>query len=320
MWLWDSCFHSMAWTSLRDARGVVELSQVLRGQFVNGFVPHMVYAGPNDVDRGAVPGVSSFTQPPVYALALAWARQQGLTLPGELPGQVSRALSYFTGRRFRDGLAFVVHPWETGCDDSPRWDSWYGSTTWDAARWLERDKQLVGTTEFDPAAGDAIWNTDFVCAPSLFNAILSDAFIQASECTGQAGQRRAGFELGEAMDELLWDDSQGLYVDQPIVGAGGSHRVPVLDGVLAALGLRYLPAGHPLYTPEGYWRGSAWPQLDFLAVQACRRWGQDDLAAQLADRAKRGIIQSGWAEHRNPETGRGLGARPQTWASLAAAM
>ncbi len=345
MWLWDSCFHSIAWTSLHDQRGIVELGQALRNQFPGGFVPHMAYAGPNDVYRGPVPGVSSFTQPPVYALALTWARQQGLALPGDLPGQVSLALSYFPRRRFIDGLAFVVHPWETGCDDSPRWDSWYGSTTWDAARWLDGDQQLVGTTQFSPDEGDAIWNSDFVCAPSLFNAILSHAFLQASDLTGRADQRRAGFELGEAMDELLWDDSQGMYVDRPIVGAGDSCRVPTLDGVLSALGsvrrdralacldqlrdparfaapfgLRYLPAAHPLHTPDGYWRGAAWPQLDFLAIQACRRWGLDDLAASVSARARRGITQSGWAEYRNPETGRGLGARPQTWASLAAAM
>jgi hypothetical protein len=345
MWLWDSCFHSIAWASFHDERGIAELNEVLRKQFSNGFLPHMVYAGPNDVYRGAVPGVSSFTQPPVYAMAITWARQQGLTLPGDFLGKVSLALSYFTERRFLDGLAFVVHPWETGCDDSPRWDSWYGSTIWDAAKWLERDKQLVATTEFSHGEGDAVWNKDFVCAPSLFNAILSDAFIQASESTGLAEQRCAGFELGEAMDELLWDDSQGIYVDRPIVGGGDSHRVPTLDGVLSALGsvrrdhalecldqlrdparfaapfgLRYLPAAHPLYTPDGYWRGSAWPQLDFLAIQACRRWGLDDLAARLSDRAKRGIVQSGWAEYRNPETGRGLGARPQTWTSLAVAM
>jgi hypothetical protein len=344
MWLWDSCFHSIAWTSLHDERGMVELAHLLHRQFSNGFLPHMVYAGPTDVYRGPVPGVSSFTQPPVYALAMTWARQQGFSLPGYVPGQVSLALSYFTERRLRDGLAIVVHPWETGCDDSPRWDSWYGSSTWDRQQWDNRDKQLVATTHFGPE-GDADWNEEFVCAPSFFNAILSHAFLLAGELTGHREQRRASYELGEAMDELLWDDSQGMYLDRPIVGGGDSHRVPTLDGVLTALGsvrrdralacldqlrdparfaapfgLRYLPVAHPLYVPDGYWRGAAWPQLEFLAVQACRRWGLDDLAAQICERGKQAIVRSAWAEFRNPETGNGLGARPQTWASLAAAM
>jgi hypothetical protein len=60
--------------------------------------------------------------------------------------------------------------------------------------------------------------------------------------------------------------------------------------------------------------------LTFLAVQACRRWHLDDLAIHLSEQGKRGIVRAGWSEYWNPETGRGLGARPQTWAALAAAM
>jgi len=344
MWLWDSCFHSIAWTSFHDERGIVELSQVMRKQFSNGFVPHMVYAGPT-VYRGPRPDVSSFTQPPVYALAMIWARRHGLPLPSYLLQQMSRALSYFTQRRFRDGLAFVVHPWETGCDDSPRWDSWLGTSMWDPQKWLDSDQRLVDAAVFSRDEGDAFWSNEFVCVPSLFNAILSQAFLFAAELTGKTEFRRTSFEIGEAMDEFLWDDSQGIYIDRPIVGGGESCRIPTLDGVLSALGsirqeralacldqlrdpsrfeapfgLRYLPATHPLYLPNSYWRGPAWPQLEFLAIQACRRWGQDDLATQLSERSKQGIARSDWAEYWNPETGSGLGARPQTWASLAAAM
>ena len=351
LWLWDSCFHSVAWASLHDNRAMVELEHAMGKQFPNGFLPHMIYGPPeagkpasDPVFRGPRKNVSCFTQPPVYALAVVWASERKMPPPDPMVRKVLRGLSYLAGRRFRDGLAFVVHPWETGCDDSPRWDSWYGGT-WDPQQWAERDKQLVASTEFDPEEDDATWNSQFVCSPSLFNAILSHALLLASELTGDPGLRQASFELGEAMDELLWDDSQAMYADRPLVGGGDSCSVPVLDGVLSALGsvkrdraltrleqlrdpsrfaaswgLRYLPPAHPLYEPDHYWRGPAWPQLTFLAVQACRRWGLDDLATQLSEQGKRGIIQADWSEYWNPETGRGLGARPQTWAALAAAM
>jgi hypothetical protein len=351
LWLWDSCFHSISWASLHDTRAITELGQAMRKQFQNGFLPHMVYVLPagqpagEAVFRGPRKDVSCFTQPPVYVLATAWATKHQMTPPDSMIQGMLRGLSYFTAHRFRDGLAFVVHPWETGCDDSPRWDSWYGGGDWDQQRWVDRDKQLVVSTEFDPEQDDAIWNSQFVCAPSLFNAILSHAFYLASELTGDRGLRRTSFELGEAMDGLLWDDSQGMYVDRPLVGGGDSVRAPVLDGVLSALGnvrperalkcleqlrdpslfaapwgLRYLPRGHSRYEPDNYWRGPAWPQLTFLAVQACRRWGLDDLAARLAEQGKLGIVHADWSEYWNAETGRGLGARPQTWAALAAAM
>ncbi len=344
MWMWDSCFHSIAWSSLNDSRALIELAHVMRSQFRNGFIPHMVYAGPT-ISRGPRRDVSSFTQPPVWALAMAWASQQGISLPNSLLSQMFRGLSYFTSQRCRDGVAFVVHPWETGCDDSPRWDSWFDTGTWDRQSWVDYGQQLVASAEFDEEEGDAKWNSQFVCAPSLFNAILSHAFLVASQLTDDPGLRHRSFELGEAMDELMWDDNQQMYVDRPVIGGGVSCNVPVLDGVLSALGsvrqehalacleqlrnpslfaapfgLRYLPVSHPLYLPDGYWRGPVWPQLTFLAVQASRRWGLDDLAIILAEQGRRGIIQSGWSEYWNPETGHGLGARPQTWAAIAVAM
>jgi glucosylglycerate hydrolase len=42
LWLWDSCFHSIAWASLRDGRALREVEAVFAKQFQNGFVPHML--------------------------------------------------------------------------------------------------------------------------------------------------------------------------------------------------------------------------------------------------------------------------------------
>ena len=44
--------------------------------------------------------------------------------------------SWEGAQRMRDGLCFVVHPWETGCDDSPRWDAWVGASDWVQETWL----------------------------------------------------------------------------------------------------------------------------------------------------------------------------------------
>ena len=44
LWLWDSCFHSIAWAALGDDRAVEELAAVFVAQTADGFVPHMRYA------------------------------------------------------------------------------------------------------------------------------------------------------------------------------------------------------------------------------------------------------------------------------------
>ena len=46
MWLWDSCFHSIAWASLHDERSVVELGHALRMQFCQRIPPAYGVRGP----------------------------------------------------------------------------------------------------------------------------------------------------------------------------------------------------------------------------------------------------------------------------------
>src|SRR6202021_1296344 len=77
-WLWDSCFHVMAWAALGRPEAEIELESLMASRLPTligrGFVPHMVYADPwrngYGTDRGVLQGISSFTQPPVYAMAL----------------------------------------------------------------------------------------------------------------------------------------------------------------------------------------------------------------------------------------------------------
>jgi hypothetical protein len=344
LWLWDSCFHSIAWAALRDSRALTELSSVLREQFQNGFVPHIVYGAENLLSRGPREDVSGYTQPPVYALSLSWVRASGLEPDDDLILRVGKGLTYFLQSRLKDGLTYVFHPWETGCDDSPRFDSWVGSSSYDFPEWTRSDLLLNEGTSF-AKEGDAISNDSFVCSPSLFNAILSYGLLLVSELTGDAQMRTASYEIGESMDDLLWNDQEGMYVDRPLVGGGPSCQIPTLDGVLSALGsvsrkravacldqlrdparfaarfgLRYLPPDHPTYQPGEYWRGAAWPQLAFLAVRACERWSLDKLAQEIAEKGRASIRTAGWSEFWNPESGEGRGARPQTWAALAAAL
>jgi hypothetical protein len=344
LWLWDSCFHSIAWTSLHDRRALREIEAIFAKQFRNGFVPHMIYYN-GSIARGPRKDVSSFTQPPVYALALAWAQDRGMQPGAHLIEAVRRGLSYLLADRLRDGLAYVVHPWETGCDDSPRWDSWVSTTLWESHQWTEFDQLLVEEAIFSSDEGDATGSGRFMCSPSLFNGILAHGLVVAADLCADDKLRAAGRNLADAMEELLWSDTEGMYVDRPLLGGGPSSQAPTLDGVLTTLGtarsdraaacldqlrdptrfagphgLRYLPRDHPDYRPDTYWRGSAWPQLTFLAVQACRRWGYDRLAADIGRQARSAIRGAGWAEHWDPESGQGLGAIPQTWATVAIAM
>ncbi|MDQ1540441.1 MAG: hypothetical protein QOH29_1167 [Actinomycetota bacterium] len=343
LWLWDSCFHAIAWFAFGDDRGLRELDAVFAGQLPDGFLPHMRY-GRRTYARGPLPSVSSFTQPPVYARALKAASDAGFTPSPRLLEAAGRALESLWRDRLRDGLLVIVHPWEAGTDDSPRWDSWVGSTTWSRRVWTSFDRALLARTVFSPQ-GQAIDSPTFVVAPAAFNAIAADAATTFGELTGDVGWLSRGSALAQTLDEAAWDDELLAWSDVAFTGGGDSVRVPTFDGLLPALctadaskasaaldqlrdverfaapyGPRFVARRHPTYNASQYWRGPAWPQLNYLAVTAARRCGDDELATDLAESTKRSCVRAGFAEYWNPETGRGLGARPQTWAALAAAL
>ena len=71
------------------------------------------------------PGTSSITQPPMYGHAVAELVRRGVDVDADVVDRAGRGLRFLLESRVRDGVGpVIVHPWESGCDDSPRWDAW----------------------------------------------------------------------------------------------------------------------------------------------------------------------------------------------------
>jgi hypothetical protein len=350
LWLWDSCFHAIIWAHLGDPRASRELAAVLAGQLPEGLVPHMRYGGqPPDTWLGPLDETSSLTQPPMYGHAARVLQDHGFDLPTAALTQAQRGMDWLWSHRRTDlDLLFVVHPWEAGNDHSPRWDDWGapGRTAGDydrAARTAWNKARMADLTFHEDGA--AAWSTTFVACPAAFNAYVAFNMAELAHVVGDADLARRSRLLSDAIDEHLWDDTEGLWRDLPVLGGGPSVRVPISDGVMGALvtddraraaaALSQLdlpdrfraPFGpsnaartHPAYDPDMYWRGASWPHLNYLLWLAQRRWGRNEQSAALAENTVVAAVQSGWAEYWNPESGRGLGAIPQSWTGLALAL
>jgi hypothetical protein len=350
LWLWDSCFHALAWLGLGDDRCVEELAAVFVAQTPEGFVPHMRYGTAPGYARGPRADASAFTQPPVYGLVLDRLVAAGVDVPAALLDAARRGLRHlFATRRRSDGLLAIVHPWESGADDSPRWDDWTGTTRWNRVHWSVIDQDLLRPVAYDGPV--AVGSPAFEVCPVAFDAIAVASARLVAAHTADERLAAAADECARAIDAHLWNDTEALWDDhvvhgpRPSTDPASSCHVPTLDGVLGALstadasraataldqvlavdrfgapfGARYVPPAHRSYRPDAYWRGPAWPQLNALVWFAAHRWGRLDVAHAIEAMTRRGVTASGFAEYWDPDTGAGHGAIPQSWAAVVVAL
>lgn len=332
-WLWDSCFHAVVWASLGDERGITELETVFAWQTDDGFVPHMGYQADPDSARDlwGRSGASTITQPPMYAHALRVLADRGFEPSEELVQRAEAGLAFLWAARMREpGLLVIVHPWESGCDDSPRWDSWaprpFTKQTWDEV------KGRLAASVVTNTKGSAVANPEFEVTSIVFNALCSFNAREYARLTGDAGWQARADSLAARIAER-WDPERRTFVD----GGHPSGSAPTLDALVALLavddpahpgwipvgdrflapyGLRGLDPDDRAYDPDSYWRGPTWPQLDYLIWLAAVRASLAEVATGLSTATLRGAVESGFAEYWNPDTGEGRGAIPQSWTGL----
>lgn len=145
-WSWDAAFVSIGLAHLSVDRAVQEMRALFRGQWKNGMVPHIVYSAdvPDtgyfpDASRWDVAGASpdapegvatsGIIQPPMHAIAVRLIcdraePEQARAIATEFYGPLLEWHRYLLSARDPEvsGLITIVHPWESGMDNSPRWD------------------------------------------------------------------------------------------------------------------------------------------------------------------------------------------------------
>ena len=142
-WLWDSAGVAMGVVHIDEENAFNELLSLIVGQWTNGLIPHLIYNPdesryypPADLwqtTRFTRDGVqtSGITDPPLLAIAAAYIcdhssnEQKRRDFINTLLPCLKAYHDYL--KHYRDpedcGLLTIVHPWESGTDDSPRWDS-----------------------------------------------------------------------------------------------------------------------------------------------------------------------------------------------------
>jgi hypothetical protein len=141
-WLWDSCFIAIGERHFDVERAKIEILSLLRGQWSNGMLPHVIHSGMRHARDGNIwrawlspfspddLSTSGITQPPMVAEAVV-AIGKKLSLPERRSWYrtVFQSLVAYHEWLYRErdphgeGLVLQIHPWETGLDNTPPWMS-----------------------------------------------------------------------------------------------------------------------------------------------------------------------------------------------------
>jgi len=254
-WNWDSAVIALGLSHFDLPRALAEMRSLISGQWRDGMIPHVVYhTGPTDYfpdpafwqienspHAPAIP-TSGITQPPLLAAVIRTIHSR-TPIPDfvrEVYPALLRWHRWLHTARDADGsgLVCIIHPWESGTDDSPRWLSAMADiTSVDVPAFRRGDATHVAADErphhadyvrfvhlidvfrrnrYDPAA--LLARSPFLVQDVLFNAILyrADEDLRAlalelneptAEIDGWLERMRANF------DAHFWDDNRGLYFD-----------------------------------------------------------------------------------------------------------
>ncbi|MBY3343278.1 MGH1-like glycoside hydrolase domain-containing protein [Rhizobium laguerreae] len=135
-WNWDSAFVAMGFALYDIDRAYRELERLVEGQWADGMIPHIVFHAPSETyfpgpdvwrTKHTIP-TSGITQPPVFAIALrklhevAGKEDETRTLPLYEAALKWHRWWYSARDPEGTGLVALLHPWESGSDNSPAWD------------------------------------------------------------------------------------------------------------------------------------------------------------------------------------------------------
>lgn len=138
-WNWDSVLSALGFAHFDEARAWTEIDTLFAHQWEDGMVPHIIFherdegyfPGPDVWSTGRAVPTSGITQPPVAGFAVR--RMVDNARDKDLATQRARALlprihawhRWFFNSRDPEasGLVAIIHPWESGRDNSIDWDA-----------------------------------------------------------------------------------------------------------------------------------------------------------------------------------------------------
>jgi hypothetical protein len=255
-WNWDSCLTALGQSHYDEARAWTEIDTLFAHQWPDGMVPHIIFhvysdgyfPGPNVWATNRPTATSGITQPPVagFAVRRLFDRAEDKALAASraraLLPKIDLWHRWFYDNRdpLGEGLVAILHPWESGRDNSVDWDEAFERVpTAGVDPYTRRDTQHA-----DPAHRPTkaqydryLWLVQHFRALGWDNSKLHDAspfrvidpgfnailirsctdLADLAEALGEneiARSNRARAAAGLAALEGLWSEAHGQYLSK----------------------------------------------------------------------------------------------------------
>jgi hypothetical protein len=249
-WNWDSALIALGLSHFDLPRAQAEIRSLLSGQWQDGMVPSVVYHSvpsdyfpnpqfwqiENSLNAPSVP-TTGITQPPLLATVVKLIHTRH-----PIPEFLTLLSWHRWLHRARDAdgsaLACIIHPWESGTDDSPRWLHLFEAIQPEALPEYQRgDTRYVAATERPNRTDyerfiylidvfrkrnyvpkELLTHSPFLAQDILFNAILyradEDLRALAAELVGPTNEIDGWLRrVQENFNARFWDENVGLYYD-----------------------------------------------------------------------------------------------------------
>ncbi|MCA0455734.1 MAG: hypothetical protein LCI00_17290 [Chloroflexi bacterium] len=300
VWQWDQFFHALAFRHVDTRLAEDQLRIVLDHQRADGMLPDAIH------DEGLVthltlPVEADVTKPPLAS----WAALKVFEISQhhDFLEEVYEPLTHWhdwwiTHNSDNEGLCEYHHPFSSGLDDSPLWDSGMPVTSPDL-------------------------NT-YMCVQQESLAQIADIIGRPEDSVRFKAMAK---QTAQNMIKALWDEKRGMFMAKhnseviPVVSL--FSLMPLWTGQLpehiqnsllnhlvdpALFWTQYplatVATTDPTFDPMQMWRGPSWMNINYLFVEALKRIGKTELESKLRRDTLATIMQQrDIYEYYNPITG-----------------